>query len=80
MIKMFAQMFAAFTSVFSAAEKLANSANHLAGWTEDSAATFADEARVKRAIRMNQLQKELDASHAELGLKLADKPSDILLK
>lgn len=62
MFKMFAQLFSAVTVFFGATEKLANAANHIAGWAEDSAAAFEDEARVQRKIKLNKLNKELAES------------------
>ena len=52
MFKMFRQMFLALQTLFSAAEKGAKALEHLASWAEESAATYADEARLDRQERI----------------------------
>jgi hypothetical protein len=42
---------AALTMLFSAAEKGAKSLDHLAGWAEETAGAFADEARITRKAK-----------------------------
>lgn len=58
--RMFAQFFSFITTLFSAAEKLAKAGDHLATWSEESAGTFADEARIQRKARHIAMLKEFD--------------------
>lgn len=58
MFKMLAQLWAMFTVFFAAGEKLANATNHLATWAEESAGTFADEARINRTQRVIALEAQ----------------------
>lgn len=58
MFKMFTQLWSAFTVFFMALEKLAKATNHLSTWAEESAGSFADEARVNRTARLASLNKE----------------------
>lgn len=55
---MFAQFFVFVTTLFSAAEKSAKALDHLAGWAEQSAGTFADEASIKRTANHTALLAE----------------------
>lgn len=57
MFAMLKQLFKAFEILFTAFEKGANAINHLAGWAEESAASFEDEARIERAQRATELTK-----------------------
>lgn len=67
------QLFVAITVFFSATEKVANAVNHLATWSEETAAQFADEARINRAKQLAQLKAELRAveAHTAEPLKVA---------
>lgn len=49
------QMFNAIAKLGSAAEKGASALDHLAGWGNDTAATFADEARIEREKKLAAL-------------------------
>ena len=63
MFAMFTQLFNTIRILFLAGEKTAGALNHLAEWSEESAGSFADEARIKRQQRLNELM-------AETGVKL----------
>lgn len=56
-------MFKAFnrfvTTLFTAMNSFALALNHIAAWTEESAGSFADEARVGRQAQLAQLNKDL---------------------
>lgn len=62
MINMFKQLFTAFATLFSAAEKGAKALDNLAGWAEEGTAAFKDEATINRQIANNELAKRLKAS------------------
>ena len=53
------QMFLAITVLFQAAEKTAKAVDHLATWGEETAAAFADNARISRAKELVNLNAEL---------------------
>ena len=59
-------MFKAFnafiTTLFTACNSLAQALNHLAMWSEESAAAFSDEARHNRAAQAIELSKQLAGS------------------
>jgi hypothetical protein len=60
MFKAFAQLFATFQTLFLAA-------NHLAVWAEETAGSFADEARMERQQKLAQAQqKRLSKKEPEL--------------
>lgn len=61
MFNMFKQLFMAITVLFQAAEKGAKAIDHLATWSEETAASFADEARSERAQKKMQLEAKLKA-------------------
>ena len=48
-----------FITLFTACNSFAMGLNHLAGWTEEVAGAFADEARINRAAATAQLNKDL---------------------
>lgn len=56
-------MFKAFnafiTTLFTALNSFALALNHVAGWTEETAGAFADEARVNRQAQLNSLNTAL---------------------
>jgi hypothetical protein len=56
--QMLKQLWLAFTVLFTAFEKSAGALNHLATWAEESAGTFADEARISRAQRVAALEAQ----------------------
>lgn len=56
MFRMFTQLWAAFTVFFAAFEKIAMAANHLSTWAEESAGSFADEARIQRQQKLAALK------------------------
>lgn len=67
MFRMFHQFFAMFTSLFTAGEKLANSAVNLSEWADESTATFRDKAREDRKQALIKLQAktlELENKHS----------------
>lgn len=65
MFAMFKQLFAAITVLFTAFESQANAVNHLSKWAEESAGAFADEARILRQAKANNLMKELTATEVK---------------
>lgn len=56
-------MFKAFnafiTTLFTAFNNFAMALNHISKWTEESAGSFADEARANRAAQQIELNKQL---------------------
>lgn len=58
MFAMLKQFFRALEVLFTSMEKLASATNHLSTWAEESAGSFADEARVQRLAKLNALNKE----------------------
>ena len=58
MFRMLTQLWSAFTVFFISLEKVAKATNHLATWAEESAGSFADEARVQRQAKLNALNAE----------------------
>ena len=61
-------MFKAFNAfivtLFTALNSLALALGHIAGWAEESAGSFADEARVNRQAQLIQLNKDLKLTTA----------------
>ena len=49
--------FATIETLFGAANKGAKALDHLAGWAEESAGSFADEARFNRAKQLKDMSK-----------------------
>lgn len=75
---MLQQLFAACTKLASAMEKGASALDHLGGWTNDTAASFADQAREEREqklaiLKHNRKQKqiELDRTTGQVPLEEA---------
>jgi CRISPR/Cas system CMR-associated protein Cmr5 small subunit len=64
---MFKQLFTAITVYFIAFEKLANATNHLSTWAEESAGSFADEARIQRQAKMNAMLKDQRVTEKQLA-------------
>lgn len=62
MFRMLSQMWASLTVLFLALERMANAANHLAGWAEQSAASFADEAAADRQKRLAKFKAQAAAT------------------
>lgn len=62
MFKMLSQLWAAFTVLFTAFEKVANSINLAMDVAEKGAQTMSDEAGIKREIALVQLQADLAAA------------------
>ena len=54
MFAAFKSFFAALAALFGASEKGANALSHLGDWAEESAAQFADKARMERRVQMAQ--------------------------
>lgn len=67
MFAMLKQMFTALTVLFTAFESQAKAINHLSTWAEESAGAFADEARLVRQDKLNNLLKHLHKSETELA-------------
>lgn len=55
MFRMLTQFFNTITVLFSALEKFAKSLDHIGTSTEELALSYADEQRIKRQARINQL-------------------------
>lgn len=68
MFAMFSQFFNMLTSLFSAGERFASSANNMGVWCEEASGGFADEARIKRQARLNELMAETGVAIAAGGL------------
>lgn len=66
MFAMFKQLFSAITVYFVAFEKIANTANHLSTWAEESAGAFADQARIERQAKMNAMLKDQRVTEKQL--------------
>lgn len=66
MFKMFNQFFSMLSMFFAGLEKFASAFNHLGGWGEETAAAFADEARVNRKAQMNALRAEHNLTEADV--------------
>lgn len=58
MFAMFQRLFSSLSMWFIAFENLGSAASHITGWTNESAAALADEARVQRAQRLLALNAE----------------------
>jgi hypothetical protein len=67
MFAMFKQLFSAITVYFIAFEKLAKATEHLSTWAEESAGSFADEARVQRQAKMNLMLKQERVTEKQLA-------------
>ena len=65
MFAMFAQFFLMFSSLFSAGNKFASALDNVAGWTEESSASFVDEAREQRKQKLAILTAQTRATEAE---------------
>lgn len=65
MFAMFKQLFSAITLFFVATEKVASASNHLATWADETAAAFADEARIERQKKLANLKADLKAVEAK---------------
>jgi hypothetical protein len=72
MFAMFTQLFNTIRILFLAGEKSAGALNHLATWGEESAGSFADEARIKRQQRLNELMLETGVTITAGGLTAGD--------
>lgn len=56
--QVFTAFFAFIIQLFSAAEKAASSINNIATWADESTATFTDEARHNRQVRIKAMLEE----------------------
>lgn len=65
MFAAFKSFFAALAALFGASEKGANALSHLGDWAEESAAQFADKARMERKLQLEQFKKQIAAAEAE---------------
>lgn len=68
MFAMLKQFFLAFTAFFIALEKTANATVYLSTWAEESAGAFADEARIQRQYKLNQMLKETKVTDKQLNI------------
>ena len=59
MMNAFRNFFAMFASLFSAGERLANSADKLAEYCEESADFYLEEQRIERKARIDKRKAEL---------------------
>lgn len=66
MFRMFTQFFNTITVLFSALEKFAKSLDHIGTSTEELALSYADEQRIKRQSRLNQLMAESRVTEKQL--------------
>jgi hypothetical protein len=66
MFRMFTQFFNTITVLFSALEKFAKSLDHIGTSTEELALSYADEQRIKRQSRINQLMAESGITEKQL--------------
>jgi hypothetical protein len=66
MFRMFTQFFNTITVLFSALEKFAKSLDHIGTSTEELALSYADEQRIKRQSRLNQLMAESKVTDKQL--------------
>lgn len=71
MFKMFKQLFAALEVLFGAAEKGARALDHLATWSEETAGSFSDEARVERQKKALALKASLAQQNATSNAQIA---------
>jgi hypothetical protein len=62
------QFCAAVSTLFAAAEKGAKALDHLAGWSEETAGAFADEARITRRAKLNALRSQTGVTEAEVAI------------
>jgi hypothetical protein len=69
MFAMFAQLFAAFSTLFRATEKASSALNNLCEWADESSASFVDEARIKRYSSRQEMLSELGITQAEFDEK-----------
>lgn len=63
--QMLQQIFGMFTKLASAGEKAASGLDHLGGWVDDTAASFADQAKADRQMKLailnhNRKQKQIE--------------------
>ena len=68
MFRMFTQFFNTITVLFSALEKFAKSLDHIGTSTEELALSYADEQRIKRQSRLNQLMAESKVTDKQLNV------------
>ena len=59
--------FRALTKTATAAEKLASAGDHLAGYLDDTAATFADQAKAERLEKMAIFEHNLKIRKEEIA-------------
>lgn len=66
------QLFTAITVLFMAFEKGAQAVNHIAGWTEETAAAFSDEARIMRLANRAKLLKDNNVTQKSMDSNTID--------
>jgi hypothetical protein len=59
--------FRALTNVATMFEKFASAGNHIASWTDETSASFADQARVERQQKLAVLKHNRDQKQIELA-------------
>lgn len=72
MFAMLNQFFSMLSTLFSAGEKGARALDHLAEWSESTAASFKDEAQVSREKKMLALQDSLAKQKAAIAASNAN--------
>ena len=60
-------IFRALTKAATATEKLASAGDHIAGYLDDTAATFADQAKVERMQKMAIFEHNLKIKQKEIS-------------
>lgn len=73
MFNMFNQFFAMLSTLFSAGEKGAKALDHLASWSEDTAASFKDEAAITRIAKRKALLAKSGVTEEEVNKADAEK-------
>jgi len=63
--QMFKQLFSVVTTVAEAAELGAQALRNVASVTQETSAVYVEEARIKRAIQLSNLEKELNDVEAK---------------
>lgn len=64
---MLSQFFATITVFFGAMEKSARAVDHLSTWAEESAGSFADEARETRKLKLYKLEQQRQEQAKAIG-------------
>lgn len=51
-------LYGTLNAMFSAVQRMANAADNLGQWAEESTATFVDEARIEREEKLDELKRK----------------------